>query len=249
MRRSKDADRCVRHMGKNRRESEMRFDVGLIIAVLSLLVSVIALYYSRCGVSISAQVEEPIFVQTSTLPAIEMGGDPYAPLDTVGVRFFNYGGVPRYIKSVSAYRVWAFSNAVKPENDFAFFVADFYTCGPKLAVRGYRDVVAESFNVNNNKFEFGFHNEFYKLAAKRFVGFDSCTVCKVEYENKLRETGVAYFKNGKPIDPIEYESHFKKIPKDILYGVPMCSIKVSDVVDRLVNGLGGKVEVGGGSKD
>lgn len=236
-------------MNKNKRKYGIVGGGSLIVSALSLLVSVGALCYSRLGVSISAQVEEPIFVQTSTLPAIEMGGDPYAPLDTVGVRFFNYGGVPRYIKSVSAYRVWSFSNAVNPENDFAFFVADFYTCGSKLAVRGYRDVVAESFNVNNNKFEFEFHNEFYKRAAKRFISFNSCTVCKVEYENKLRETGAAYFKNGKPIDPIEYESYFKKIPEDILYGVPMCAIKVSDVVEHLVNGSDGKVKIGGSYKD
>lgn len=226
-------------MSKNKRRFGIRWDNGLIVAVLSLLVSVVALHYSRCGVSISVQVEEPIFVQTSTSPAIEMGGDPYAPLDTVGVRIFNYGGVPRYIKSVSVYRIWSFSNTVKSENNFAFFVSDFYSCGSKLTVCGYKGVVAEAFNVNNNKFEFEFHNEFYKLAAMRSISFKSCTVCKVEYENKLREKGVVYFKDGKPIDSLEYERCFKNLPNDFRYGVPMCEIKVSDVVER----LDGKVEI------
>lgn len=213
--------------------------ISAIAATLSFVISLVALFYSVRSVNISELVEDPIFVQTSTLPAIEMGGDPYAPLDTVGVRIFNYGGVPRYIKSVSVYRIWSFSNTVKSESNFAFFVSDFYSCGSKLTVRGYKGVVAEAFNVNNNKFEFEFHNEFYKLAAMRSISFKSCTVCKVEYENKLREEGVVYFKDGKPIDSLEYERCFKNLPNDFRYGVPMCEIKASDVVAR----LDGKVEI------
>ena len=179
----------------------------------SLVISILALVYSCRGnkaafesLSLGQKNSTPIFRVTSFLPEIEAGCDPYNPINTVGIRVWNYGAVPLYIKSIEAERIWFCRRSLRDEKDaVAIPIHCYYSLGKSLVIQTYQGKLSEAFVLDNNSIERLCNMAFINAApVNGFYSFTQFTLVKIEYTTVYEKEFVEYFKDGARIDGAEY---------------------------------------------
>ena len=179
----------------------------------SLLISIWALVYSCSGnktayesLLLEQKNSTPIFRVTDFLPEIEAGCDPYNPINTVGIRVWNYGAVPLYIKSIEAERIWFCRRSLRDEKDaVAIPIHCYYSLDKSLVIQTYQGKLSEAFVLDNNSIERLCDMAFINAApVNGFYSFTQFTLVKIEYTTVYEKEFVEYFKDGARIDGAEY---------------------------------------------
>ena len=182
---------------------------------LSLFISLLAVVYSCKGnktadesLSLAEKNSNPVFRVTSYLPELEVGCDPYGPVNTVGICVWNYGAVPLYIKSIEAERIWFCQRSNKDIKDaVAIPINCYYSLGKSLVIEAYQGKLAEGFALDNNSVESACHMAFINAApVNGFYFLTQFTLVKIEYTTIYEKECTEYFKDGVRISSDEYAS-------------------------------------------